>query len=246
MSPVASVGVRVLALGAPTVPEAVGGDASSAAGKDEAARIRELQRIDSEVREHERAHQSAGGALTGAAKFKFERGPDGQLYAVAGEVPVSLGPGRTPEETLQRARTARAAAYAPANPSGADRAVAAMAAALEVEALRDIAEQARGARRSLLADMSGADRAPAPPMVSPTPQAVVGSSSASDLSEVGAANASAPAARADALALDVSAGFVLAPSDGRELGSGHLVAMQAYNRRSTTVATLAGRIARVA
>jgi hypothetical protein len=139
MFPLASTAPRARILGA--IPAAEGSDAYAALAKDEAARVRELQRTDTEVRAHERAHQAAGGALTGAASFTYERGPDGQLYAVAGEVPVNLSPGRTPEESVQRARTARAAANAPANPSSADRAVAAMAAALEAVAMRDLLAQ---------------------------------------------------------------------------------------------------------
>ena len=105
---------------------------------DEQARVSALRSRDAQVKLHERMHQAIAGALAGSASFTYERGPDGQLYAVGGEVPISLAPGKTPKETIDRARTIRAAALAPADPSGADRAVAAAATAMEVEAQREL------------------------------------------------------------------------------------------------------------
>lgn len=105
---------------------------------EEQAQVAALRARDSEVRAHERAHQMAAGGLAGGATFTYQRGPDGQLYAVGGEVPITIAPGRTPEETLQRARTVRSAALAPADPSGPDRAVAAAAANMEALAQREI------------------------------------------------------------------------------------------------------------
>jgi hypothetical protein len=104
---------------------------------DDQTRVAALRARDAQVKLHERMHQAIAGALAGAASFTYERGPDGQLYAVGGEVPIDLSPGKTPKETIDRARTIRAAALAPADPSGADRAVAAAAAAMELEAQRE-------------------------------------------------------------------------------------------------------------
>ena len=70
-----------------------------------------------------------------------ERGPDGVSYATGGEVGIDTSAGRTPEETLQRARIIRAAAMAPAEPSGQDRAVAAKAAQMETQARAEMAQQ---------------------------------------------------------------------------------------------------------
>jgi hypothetical protein len=64
---------------------------------------------------------------------------------VAGEVNIDTSPGRTPEETLERARTIQAAALAPADPSGQDRAVAARAQQMAQEAQQQIDEM-RGAK----------------------------------------------------------------------------------------------------
>lgn len=99
-----------------------------------------LQARDREVRQHEASHIGAGAGLTrGGASFTYERGPDGRLYAVGGEVSINTSPGRTPEETVDRARQIRAAALAPAEPSAQDRQVAAAAAAMEAEARSEIA-----------------------------------------------------------------------------------------------------------
>jgi len=102
--------------------------------QDQVALVDQLKARDREVRAHEAAHQAAGGSLAGGASFAYQRGPDGRSYAVGGEVPIDLSAGRTPEETIQRARQIRAAALAPADPSGQDLRVAAEAAALEMAA----------------------------------------------------------------------------------------------------------------
>ncbi|EOI4050147.1 putative metalloprotease CJM1_0395 family protein [Campylobacter jejuni] len=100
----------------------------------EVAQVRELQSIDRNVKAHEAAHQAAGGGLAGAASFTYTRGPDNQMYATAGEVPISMQKGNTPEETIANARQIAAAAMAPADPSPQDYKVAANAAKMEFEA----------------------------------------------------------------------------------------------------------------
>lgn len=96
--------------------------------------VRELQSIDRNVRAHEAAHQAAGGGLAGAASFTFTKGPDNQMYATAGEVPIKMRKGRTPEETIANARQIASAAMAPADPSPQDFKVAANASKMEFEA----------------------------------------------------------------------------------------------------------------
>ncbi|ENZ3884802.1 putative metalloprotease CJM1_0395 family protein [Campylobacter coli] len=95
--------------------------------------VRELQSIDRNVKAHEAAHQAAGGGLAGAASFSYTRGPDNQMYATAGEVPIRMQKGRTPEETIANARQVVAAAMAPADPSPQDYKVAANALKMEFE-----------------------------------------------------------------------------------------------------------------
>lgn len=100
----------------------------------EVQQVRELQSIDKNVKAHEAAHQAAGGGLAGAASFTYTRGPDNQMYATAGEVPISMQKGNTPEETIANARQIAAAAMAPADPSPQDYKVAANATKMEFDA----------------------------------------------------------------------------------------------------------------
>ncbi|MDR1854306.1 MAG: hypothetical protein LBR05_05310 [Azoarcus sp.] len=117
--------------------------------EEDLRRVEKLKTTDRKVRAHEAAHMAAGGGMiTHGATYTYETGPDGKKYAVAGEVGIDTSKGRTPEETLQRAQQIRAAALAPADPSGQDRRVAAeasqMAAEARVEIARANAEKANG------------------------------------------------------------------------------------------------------
>lgn len=109
---------------------------------EQLAQIDKLKQRDTEVRQHELAHLSAAGGLaTSGPSYTYQRGPNGVNYAVGGEVNIDTSPGATPEETIARARTIQAAALAPAEPSGQDRAVAARAQQLEQQARAEL-EQA--------------------------------------------------------------------------------------------------------
>lgn len=96
--------------------------------------LRELQSTDRNVKSHEAAHQAAGGGLAGAASFSYVKGPDNQMYAVAGEVPIRMQKGSTPEQTIANARQVITVALAPSDPSPQDYKVAASAAKMEIEA----------------------------------------------------------------------------------------------------------------
>lgn len=89
--------------------------------------VQALRATDRKVRAHESAHLAAGGALTGSVSFTYRLGPDGQRYAVGGEVRIDVSPAATPEKTIAKAETIRAAALAPVDPSPQDRRVAALA-----------------------------------------------------------------------------------------------------------------------
>ena len=116
---------------------APGGDLTD----EEKDQVRQLKQRDQEVRRHEAAHASVGGQFAGAPSFTYEAGPDGQRYAVGGEVSIDVSPGRTPEETARKADQIRAAALAPADPSGQDRAVAAAAVKMKLDANAEAAKQ---------------------------------------------------------------------------------------------------------
>lgn len=106
-----------------------------------------LKQTDRAVRAHEQAHLAAAGGLAlGGPSFTFQYGPDGRAYAVAGEVPIDTSPGRTPEESIRKAQQIRAAALAPSDPSSQDRAVAAKATQLEIQAQQELAQKTRTER----------------------------------------------------------------------------------------------------
>ncbi|MDR2614699.1 MAG: hypothetical protein LBC91_05185 [Candidatus Accumulibacter sp.] len=123
--------------GSANAPRKRNGEALS---EDELREVEKLKTTDRKVRQHEQAHVAAGGDMvTSGATYGYVMGPDGQRYAVSGEVGIDTSPGRTPEETLRRAARIRAAALAPADPSPQDRNVAAQAARMQMQAAQEIA-----------------------------------------------------------------------------------------------------------
>jgi hypothetical protein len=101
--------------------------------------IQQLKKRDTEVRAHEQAHLSAAGRYAaGGASFTYQTGPDGTQYAIGGEVPIDLSNENTPEETIQKMETIKRAALAPADPSSADRQIAAQASAKEIQAMQEL------------------------------------------------------------------------------------------------------------
>jgi len=110
---------------------------------DEERLVRDLQARDSEVKAHEAAHQAAGGGMTGAASYTYQQGPDGKMYAIGGEVSISMKSGSTPEETIANARQIAVAAMAAGNPSPQDFAVASSARVMEMKAQQQLAREQR-------------------------------------------------------------------------------------------------------
>ncbi len=104
--------------------------------------VAELTRTDREVRTHEQAHLAAAAGLARGVSFTFVTGPDGQQYAVGGEVSIDTSPvAGNPQATIQKAQQIRAAASAPSNPSGQDRAVASQASRMEQAARQELAAE---------------------------------------------------------------------------------------------------------
>ncbi|HFE32186.1 MAG TPA: hypothetical protein ENJ17_02620 [Gammaproteobacteria bacterium] len=110
--------------------------------EEQRAQVQTLKARDREVRAHEAAHMAAAGGLArGGANYSYETGPDNRRYAVGGEVSIDASPGKSPEETLQKAQTIRAAAQAPAKPSQQDLAVAASAGQMAAKARAELTTQ---------------------------------------------------------------------------------------------------------
>lgn len=137
-------------------PEKVAGGTSreDELTSEERAQVDKLKARYAEVRAHEAAHMAAGGAhVRGGASYSYEQGPDGRSYAVGGEVGIDVSAvSGQPQATIQKMQQVRAAALAPAEPSGADRSVAAAASQVEAEARRQLAAQAGSMAASRYSD----------------------------------------------------------------------------------------------
>lgn len=109
---------------------------------EEKLQVVELKQRDAEVKAHEAAHLGAAGGLArGGASYEYQKGPDGQNYAVGGEVSLDSSPVHgNPEATIAKAQQIRGAALAPTNPSSQDYKVAAQASRIEAEARQELAK----------------------------------------------------------------------------------------------------------
>jgi len=113
--------------------------------EDALREINQLQTRDREVRSHELAHASVGGQYAGTPSYTYTNGPDGRLYAIGGEVDIDTStiPG-DPGATLEKAEQIIASALAPANPSAADRNIAARAKQMATEARTQMMSELEG------------------------------------------------------------------------------------------------------
>ncbi|MDS1309361.1 MULTISPECIES: putative metalloprotease CJM1_0395 family protein [Marinobacter] len=130
------------AVGANRKPAEADASDKKVGGLDEAElkELTELKARDREVRAHEAAHQAVGGQYAGAMSLSYQRGPDGAQYAVGGEVSIDMSPvNGDPQATIEKMRVVRSAAMAPAEPSGQDRAVAAQAMQVMLQAQSELA-----------------------------------------------------------------------------------------------------------
>ena len=138
---------------APATPPSTGQTTQLSEGERE--QVRELKKQDAEIHRHEQAHAAAGGQYAGAPQYGYTTGPDGQRYANSGHVSIDVTPvAGDPKATIEKMNTVQRAANAPAEPSGADRAVAAKAGAAiqtaraELVELKTQEQTARGVEES--------------------------------------------------------------------------------------------------
>jgi hypothetical protein len=110
---------------------------------EEKKQVTDLKSRDSEVRAHELAHMMVGGNLVRkGVSYQYQTGPDGQRYAVGGEVSIdSSAVSGDPAATIRKMEQVKRAAMAPADPSAADRAVASSAAETEAAARQQLMQQ---------------------------------------------------------------------------------------------------------
>lgn len=98
-----------------------------------------LKQRDTEVRSHEQAHLAAAGQYArGSASFTYQKGPDGNSYAIGGEVGIDVSEAGTPKETIEKMQTIKRAALAPASPSSTDRQIASQATMKESMARQEM------------------------------------------------------------------------------------------------------------
>ena len=96
--------------------------------KEEEQAVDQLRDRDQEVRNHEEAHARVGGPYAGSPSYDYTVGPDNKRYAVSGSVPIDTAPiPEDPEGTIDKMEVVKAAALAPAQPSGQDIKVAGIA-----------------------------------------------------------------------------------------------------------------------
>jgi hypothetical protein len=115
-------------------------DSSTELTPEEERIIQRLKQTDQDVRTHEQQHISAaGGYVKSGPVYNYTTGPDGKRYAVGGRVSLDMTPvPNNPEATIRKAQIIKKAALAPADPSGADRAVAATATRMEMKAREEL------------------------------------------------------------------------------------------------------------
>jgi hypothetical protein len=120
--------------------------------------IESLKQRDQEVRAHEQAHAAVGGQYAGSPQYEFQTGPDGQRYAVGGEVSIDIGEEPTAEQTLRKMQQVKAAALAPAEPSPQDLRVATEATQKAFEARNEITERRRDELAEVRREAQGDER----------------------------------------------------------------------------------------
>jgi len=111
-------------------------------GAEQKKEVETLKKRDQEVKAHEQAHMAAGsGVVIGGANYEYQRGPDGKMYTVGGEVQIDTSRENDPAQTISKMQQVKRAALAPAQPSAQDRSVAAQAAQVEADARSELAKE---------------------------------------------------------------------------------------------------------
>ena len=109
---------------------------------DEQQQLKELKERDQDVRDHEQAHQAAGGQYASSPSYDYQKGPDGKDYAIGGHVNIDTSEESTPEKTVAKMQQVIRAAHAPKDPSSQDLKVASEAQQTIAKAQQEIAKEA--------------------------------------------------------------------------------------------------------
>lgn len=113
--------------------------------KEEQQEVKELERIDRQVRSRELTHRAVAGSYArGSVSFDYVTGPDGKKYAKEGHINIDARPiPNNPETTIRKARAIRSVELAATNISPQDRYVSAKIAKLEREARMNLKTEQR-------------------------------------------------------------------------------------------------------
>jgi hypothetical protein len=113
--------------------------------REEQKEVRELERIDRQVRSRELAHRAvAGNYARGSVYFDYVTGPDGKKYAEEGHINIDSRPvPNNPEATIRKARAIRSVELSTTNASLQDRNVSAEISKIEREARMELKTEQR-------------------------------------------------------------------------------------------------------
>ncbi len=105
--------------------------------------VQQLEQTERSVREHERSHMMAARDLAiSSPNYRLEHGPNGQEYAVGGEVNINAStPTGDAEATIEKALKIERTALAPSDPSAKDMQVAAQARTIASKAYRKLSRE---------------------------------------------------------------------------------------------------------
>jgi len=113
--------------------------------REEEKEVKELERMDRQVRSRELAHRAVAGSYArGSVSFDYVTGPDGKKYAKEGHINIDARPvPNNPEATIRKARAIRSFELAPTDTSPQDRSVSAEIAKIEREARTELNTEQR-------------------------------------------------------------------------------------------------------
>ena len=113
--------------------------------KEEQKEVKELERIDSQIRRHELTQKAiAGSYARGSVSFDYVTGPDGKKYAKEGHIKIDTRPiPNNPEATIRKARALRSVGLTSTNTSSQSRSVYAEITKIEREARIELMTEQR-------------------------------------------------------------------------------------------------------
>lgn len=127
---------------APAVPAAT--TATLRQEREQQLEVSELETRERSVRAAEVAQAALAGKYAGPPVYSYARGPDGQAYAVSGDVPLDVSPiPNDPEATLRKMQVVLQAAMASGEASPQDVRVASQARAVAAQARAELAAAER-------------------------------------------------------------------------------------------------------